>query len=80
MFFHEKRHERALDNKILKYHHTVTPLDIDLHQEIKKEEEASQHDDINKHGINTSIQMSFVEDERDKNLQKFSFFKQREED
>jgi hypothetical protein len=38
MLFHEKRHENVLEKKFEHYHHTVTPLDIDLPAELKNEE------------------------------------------
>jgi hypothetical protein len=42
MLFHEKRHERVLERKFMHYHHTVTPLDIDLHQLTKETETAEE--------------------------------------
>jgi hypothetical protein len=38
MIFHLKRHEKALEKKFEHYHHTVTPLDINLPPELKNGE------------------------------------------
>jgi hypothetical protein len=38
MLFHEKRHEKVLEKKFEHYHHTVTPLDIDLPPLLTNEE------------------------------------------
>ena len=47
MLFHEKRHERVLEEKFMHYHHTVTPLDIDLHQQTKETETTEEKSNDN---------------------------------